>query len=68
MLFGSKKFKCYNGKTYKFPVKHCVFCEHCPTILYDFTNGPYMFFCEKGFQDFRTCESFQKEARSNDRR
>ena len=62
------KFKCDNGKTYIFPAKHCAFCEHCTDIWYDYTNGPYMFLCVKGFLNYRTCKSFKKEEPSNDRR
>ncbi len=28
--------------------RSCFFCEYCPDIIYDYTNGPYMFFCTKG--------------------
>lgn len=27
------------------PEKSCLFCEHCCDVFWDFTNGPYMFFC-----------------------
>ena len=35
-----------NGRVYQLPVNHCVFCKRCTDIFYDYTNGPYMFFCE----------------------
>lgn len=61
MIRRTKKFKCADGKTYKFPVKHCAFCDHCTDIFFDYTNGPYMFLCENNHEDFRTCKSFKKE-------
>ena len=55
-------FRCENGLYYVFPENHCVFCEHCNHMLYDYTNGPYMFFCElkKEFEkeSYTTCNSF----------
>lgn len=24
----------------------CAFCSHCSDIFYDFTNGPYWFYCD----------------------
>ena len=26
----------------------CEFCKHLTETFYDFTNGPYLFFCDKG--------------------
>lgn len=28
------------------PEKCCLFCKKCHDMFYDFTNGPYMFFCD----------------------
>lgn len=39
-------FKCANGLEYKCPDTACVFCDHCTDIFYDYTNGPYLMFCE----------------------
>lgn len=36
-----------NGSVYKMPSVHCVFCKHCTDLFYDYTNGPYMFCCDK---------------------
>lgn len=53
------------------PDKSCVFCNNCTNVLFDYTNGPYMFFCEKaidkdGVMDvekmggiYGKCESFE---------
>ena len=27
--------------------KSCFFCKYLTDIFYDYTNGPYMFFCDK---------------------
>ena len=43
-------FKCeyYEVKAHK---NSCFFCEHCTDIFFDYTNGPYMFFCLKDHDD-----------------
>ena len=28
------------------PATSCFFCDHCTDIFFDFSHGPYMFFCE----------------------
>lgn len=33
--------------------KDCIFCKHC-TCLWDYANGPYMFFCS---QERAECDS-----------
>lgn len=46
--------------------KDCIFCKHCNTI-WDYTNGPYMFFCDKNRPEVdqaktseeHTCELFE---------
>ena len=55
-----RKHKCQDGRIIKqrlyyiepmlsvwCPERSCVFCKNCDDILYDFTNGPYMFHCLK---------------------
>ena len=44
-----KGFKEFIGEGYTVMAhpKSCFFCKNCIEILYDFTNGPYMFFCDK---------------------
>lgn len=27
--------------------RSCFFCEYCTEIIWDYTNGPYVFFCGK---------------------
>lgn len=56
-----KLYKSGNGLIYRMPKNHCVFCEHCTDIFYDYTNGPYMFICDKGCRDFKTCNNFKEE-------
>lgn len=41
-----REFKCESGHVYLFPKNHCVFCKHCADLFYDYSNGPYMFFCD----------------------
>ncbi len=50
-----KLFECENNRVYSFPVNHCVFCKHCDDIIYDYSNGPYMFFCELD-KEYKTCD------------
>ena len=56
-----KEFKCENGKTYLFSSNHCVFCEHCTDIFYDYTHGPYMYICELQKKYVNNCDKFEKE-------
>lgn len=30
--------------------KSCFFCKHCTDIFFDYTNGPYMFICNKNIE------------------
>ena len=58
-----KLYECVNGKVYKLPPNHCVFCEHCADLIYDYTNGPYCFFCdlsnETDCYEYETCGHFK---------
>ena len=56
-----KPWKCENGRTYLMPEKHCVFCEHCTDIFYDYTNGPYMFLGDGCGGDYKNCNNFMEE-------
>lgn len=29
------------------PERACLFCKKCRDLIWDYTNGPYMFFCDK---------------------
>lgn len=47
--------------------KDCIFCNNC-CVFWDFSNGPYMFICDKGRDavnniksDERSCELFEEE-------
>lgn len=44
-----KRYKEFKGEGYTVMAhpQSCFFCKHCAEILYDFTNGPYMFICDK---------------------
>lgn len=45
------------------PDNCCLFCEHCTDVFFDYTNGPYMFLCDKGHGgDWNTCGDFKEEA------
>lgn len=39
----------YDGKNFKVRARpnSCFFCKHLTDIVWDYTNGPYMFFCDK---------------------
>lgn len=55
-----------NGAVYKMPSVHCVFCKHCTDLFYDYTNGPYMFTCDKGLglnvsETSCSCEGFEDD-------
>lgn len=56
-------FECENGKLYGIPKdkKCCLICKHCTDLFYDYTNGPYMFFCEldEDTDECDNCESFE---------
>lgn len=46
----TREYKCehYNLKAHP---KACFFCDHLTDIIFDYTNGPYMFFCDKYIDD-----------------
>lgn len=46
--------------------RSCFGCEHCAGIFFDYTYGPYLFFCEKGVGSKLNvlrygCELFKEE-------
>ena len=55
----AKWYKCewYEVLTHK---RSCFFCKHCTSIFWDYTNGPYWFFCDK---DLDTTVGFKGECR-----
>ena len=50
-----ENFQCYA------PDNCCLFCRHCSDVYWDYTNGPYMFFCELKKEDWKTCDKFEVE-------
>lgn len=54
------------GGVYNFPTTHCAFCKHCGDLFWDYTNGPYMFMCDKDCEltiteTSCTCECFEDD-------
>lgn len=44
----------------------CLFCDHCTNFFWDYTNGPYMIFCDEDHDtSIRPCKYF-KEGRKNE--
>lgn len=59
-----RKFLCEDGllqREVMLPEKHCVFCKHCTDIYWDFTNGPYMCFCELYTEPMKEMECFEED-------
>lgn len=57
-----KVFECDDGYNYYLPDKHCAFCANCTDIFWDYTHGPYMFFCAIGMTvNNDTCDCFVPE-------
>ena len=53
-LKGGPVIKCKNDKD-------CLFCDHCTDIFWDYTNGPYMIFCDLGEETFKeNCRYFEE--------
>ena len=46
-LEGRHKYVVEPGFTIWAPEKSCLFCRKCNDIIWDYTNGPYSFFCEE---------------------
>ena len=46
-LEGRHKYIVEPGFTIWAPEKSCLFCRKCDDIIWDYTNGPYSFFCEE---------------------
>lgn len=67
----AKKFEClsYTLIAHK---KSCEFCKHLSDTFYDFTHGPYLFFCDRGIDvnmDIlrNGCNGFEKDEVKNGR-
>lgn len=54
--------------TVSLPDNCCAFCRHCTDLFYDYTNGPYLFICDKdnGPSAWDTCADFDDMEVSND--
>lgn len=56
-------YECENGTIYGIPknTKCCLICKHCTDMFYDYTNGPYMFFCgiDEDTDECINCNSFE---------
>lgn len=46
-LEGKRKYVVEPGFTIWAPERSCLFCRKCDDIIWDYTNGPYCFFCEE---------------------
>ena len=42
---GLRKYEC-EFYTTMVPPRHCLFCKHNTDVIWDYTNGPYMFVCD----------------------
>lgn len=63
-LVGMRDYRC-ECYGVKMPARSCIFCGNCTDIFWDYTNGPYMFFCDIG-KDTRegaagNCSGFTEE-------
>lgn len=59
-----RKHVCHDGllrKEVMLPEKHCVFCTHCTDVYWDFTNGPYLCFCELYTEPMKEMECFEDD-------
>lgn len=47
------------------PDTSCLFCSHCSDVFWDFTHGPYKFFCDVDADTkegaWGRCNSFNEE-------
>jgi hypothetical protein len=53
-------FELEDGRKFGAHKKSCLFCKHNTDIFYDYTNGPYMFFCELEVDDARFAQDYVK--------
>ncbi len=49
------------GMTWHCIKNSCIFCKHCSDVFIDYVRGPYLFACEKGGEDYKTCNQFEEE-------
>lgn len=47
------------------PKRSCLFCRRCTDVLWDYTNGPYLFICDRhpdiAGRVVVNCEYFEEE-------
>ena len=43
------------------PDESCLFCKHCTDFFWDYTHGPYLFFCDVYDVSVDDCERFEEE-------
>lgn len=43
------------------PDESCLFCKHCTDFFWDYTHGPYLFFCDVYDVAVDDCERFEEE-------
>lgn len=46
-LEGKRKYIIEPGFAIWAPEKSCMFCKKCDDLIWDYTNGPYVFFCDE---------------------
>lgn len=42
------------------PDESCLFCKHCTDFFWDYTHGPYLFFCDVYDVAVDDCERFEE--------
>lgn len=55
--------KRYNGGEFSVlaPDESCLFCKHCTEFFWDYTHGPYLFFCDVYDVATDDCERFEED-------
>ena len=46
----TKRFECDDYACMAHP-NGCFFCEHLDDVFWDYTHGPYKFFCDQGISE-----------------
>ena len=54
-------FKCENGKLYVADEGTCLSCKNCSDVFWDYTNGPYLCFCEKNYNYGINCPEWEED-------
>ena len=60
----TREYECEEYKCYAHP-RACLFCDLCTDVIFDYTNGPYMFICVKSHDTDKgmngNCEHFKED-------